>query len=329
MFRLGVWRLAGALVAALAGASVAQAQDAAANFPNKPIRLIVGFAAGGGTDAMARVYAPKLAELLGQPVVIENRTGAGGRVAIEFVQSQPPDGYTLAFGAIGQLAIANAIYPNLPFHPTRTLIPVAMVSSYIMMLASTPSDQIKSVKDLIAFAKANPDKSNYPSASPTFTISAELLKMKTGMPGQFVPYRSSNEMLLSLAGGQTLFVIADVPSITPVSQSGRVRALAVSSKTQIPEQPGIPTFAEAGIGDVDVPPQWNGLFAPLGAPPAIVRKLEAASQRAMNDPAVRERTRALIYVPETMGSDEFRARIDADIKMFADVAKAANLKFEQ
>ena len=320
--------LALALTLACAVAPASAQTDPAAGFPNKPIRLIIGFAAGGGTDAVARVYAPKLSELLGQPVVIENRTGAGGRVAAEFVQSQPPDGHTLAFGAIGQLAIANAIYPNLPFHPTRTLIPIAMVSSYAMMLASTPHDQIKTVRDLVAYAKANPDKSNYPSASPTFTLSAELLKMKTGMPGQFVPYRSSNEMLLSLAGGQTLFVIADVPSITPVSQSGRVRALAVASKAQIAEQPGIPTFAEAGIGDVDVPPQWNGLFAPLGTPPAIVRKLEAASQKAMSDPVVRERTRTLIYYPETAGSDEFRARIDSDIKMFADVAKAANLKFD-
>src|SRR5262249_27678800 len=119
--------LVAAITLACAAVPASAQTDPAVGFPNKPIRLIVGFAAGGGTDGMPRVYAPKLPELLGQPVVIENRTGAGGRVAAEFVQSQPPDGYTLAFGAIGQLAIANAIYPNLPFHPTRTLIPVAMV----------------------------------------------------------------------------------------------------------------------------------------------------------------------------------------------------------
>jgi tripartite-type tricarboxylate transporter receptor subunit TctC len=278
---------------------------------------------------MARIFAPKLSEVLGQPVVIENRAGAGGRIAVEFVQSQPPDGYTLAFGAVGQLAIANAIYQNLPFHPTKTLIPVTMVSSYEMMLASAPNDQIKTVQDLIAFAKANPDKSNYPSASPTFTISAELLKMKTGIPGQMVPYRSSNEMLLSLAGGQTLFVIADVPSITPVAKGGRIKALAVASKDRAAAWPDLPTFAEAGIGNVDVPTQWNGLFAPLNTPSAIVKRLEAASRQAMNDPTVRERTRTILFNPESAGSDEFRARIDSDIKLFADVAKAANLKFEQ
>jgi tripartite-type tricarboxylate transporter receptor subunit TctC len=326
--RVSTLLLAACALALIAAPACAQTDPAAA-YPNKPVRLIVGFAAGGGTDAMARIYAPKLSEILGQPVVIENRTGAGGRIAVDFVQSQPADGHTLLFGAIGQLAVSAAIYPNLSFHPTRTLTPVAMVSSYLFVIAATADDRIKTVQDLVAFAKANPDKANYPSASPTFTISAELLKLKTGMPGQVVPYRSSNKMLLSLSGGQTLFVIVDIPSIRPVAQGGRVRVLAVASKTRIPEWPDVPTLTEAGLGDLEIPPQWNGLFAPVGTPPAIVRKLEAASQRTMADAAVRERTLALVYNPETAGSDEFRARIDADIKMFSDVAKAANLKFEQ
>jgi len=321
--------LVAAFAFALLAAPAAAQPDPAASYPNKPIRLIVGFAAGGGTDAMARIYAPKLSEILGQPVIIENRAGAGGRIAIDFVQSQPADGYTLAFGALGQLAISAAIYPNLSFHPTRTLLPITMISSYLMVLAVTPNDRLKTVQELVAYAKANPDKANYPTASPTFTISTELLKLKTGVPGQLVPYRSSNEMLLSLAGGQSLFVIMDVPSVRPVAQGGRVRALAVASKTRISDMPDVPTLTEAGLGDLDIPLQWNGLFAPAGTPATIVRKLEAASQRAMSDPAVRERTRALAYNPESAGSNEFRARIDADIKMFSDVAKAANLKFEQ
>ncbi len=321
--------IASIAAAAAAPAVPALAQpDPAANFPSKPVRMIVGFGAGGGTDAMARIYAPKMAEILGQPVVIENRTGAGGRIAIDFVQNQPPDGHTLLFGAIGQLAVSSAIYPNLPFHPTRTLVPVAMVSSYLFVVAATANDRIKSVQDLVAFAKANPDKANYPSASPTFTISCELLKLKTGMPGQMVPYRSSNEMMISLSGGQTLFVIVDVPSVRPAAQSGRVRVLAVTGPARMPEMPDVPTLAEIGLGDLNIPPQWNGLFAPVGTPPAIVRKLEAASAKTMNDPAVRDRTNKLAYNPETDGSDKFRARIDSDIKMFSDVGKAAKLKSE-
>jgi tripartite-type tricarboxylate transporter receptor subunit TctC len=221
----------------------------------------VGFAGGGGTDAMARIFAPKLSEILGQPVVIENRPGAGGRTAAEFVQAQPADGYTLLFGAIGQLAIATAIYPNLPFHPTRTLTPVAMVSSYTMIVVGPADGRIKTVQDLVAYAKANPDKSNYPTASPAFTIPSEQLKMKTGMPGQLVPYRSSNEMMLSLVGGQTLFAFGDVPSVAPVAQGGRVRGLAVANTTRISELPDVPTLTEAGLGDIDVRSQWNGVFA--------------------------------------------------------------------
>jgi tripartite-type tricarboxylate transporter receptor subunit TctC len=314
--------------AALTTPALAQ-PDPAAGYPNKPVRLVIGFAAGGGTDAMARIYAPKLSEILGQPVVIENRPGAGGRTAVEYVQSQPTDGYTLLFGAIGQLAISTAIYQNLPFHPTRTLTPVAMVSSYTMIIAGAANDRIKTVQDLVAYAKANPDKSNYPTASPAFTIPSEQLKLKTGMPGQLVPYRSSNEMMLSLVGGQTLFAFGDVPSVTPVAQSGRIRGLAVASATRIPELPDVPTLTEAGLGDIDIRTQWNGLFAPAGVPAAIVQKLQAASQRTMADEAVRSRTRALVYNPENAGSDEFRARIDNDIKTYAAVAKAANLKFDQ
>ena len=322
-------KLAAAFVAlALCMPAPVSAQPDSAAYPSRPIRMIVGFGAGGGTDSMARIAAPKLSELLGQPVVIENRTGAGGRTAIDFVQSQPADGYTIAFGAIGQLAVTAAIYPNLSFHPTRTLIPVAMLSSYLMVIAISASDAIKSVPELVAYAKAHPDKSNYPTASPTYTIASELLKMKTGMPGQSVPYRSSNEMMLSLIGGQSLFVFGDSPSVIPVVQGGKVRALAVANTTRIPELAGVPTLAEAGLGDLDVRPQWNGVFVAAGTPPAIVRKLEAAAQKAMADPTVRERTRALAYNPEIAGSDEFRARIDADIRTFSSVAKAANLKFE-
>ncbi|MBX9829170.1 MAG: tripartite tricarboxylate transporter substrate binding protein [Xanthobacteraceae bacterium] len=320
--------LLAALALALTVATATAQTDTAANYPNRPVRLIVGFAAGGGTDA-ARIVAPKLTELLGQPVVIENRAGAGGRTAIEFVQSQPPDGYTLAFGAIGQMAVTAAIYPNLPFHPTGTLTPVGMTSSYQMVIAVAAGGDIKSVQQLVAFAKAHPDKSNYPTASPTFTIASELLKLKTGMPGQLVPYRSSNEMMLSLIGGQSLFVFGDTPTIIPLAQSGRVRALAVASASRIAELPDIPTLAEAGLGDLDVKPQWNGVFAAAGTPQAIVRKLEQALRKVSEDDAVRARTRTLFYSSESAGSDTFRARIDSDIKAFADVVKAANLKFEQ
>src|SRR6266540_1052482 len=197
---------------AAAGSQTAWAQaGASADYPVKPIRMIVGFAAGGGNDLLARIVGQKLSENIGQPVVIENKTGAGGRIAVEYVKSQPADGYTVMVAASGQMAIAAAIYPKLSYHPTRDFLPLTMIASFPLILAGPANDTIKSVKDLVAYGKANPDKSNYATSSPAFTITTELFKLKTGMPAVAVPYKSSNEMMLSVAGGISLFSIADGP----------------------------------------------------------------------------------------------------------------------
>jgi tripartite-type tricarboxylate transporter receptor subunit TctC len=320
-------KLAGAIVVALLTLNgTVQAQDA---YPNRPVRFIIGFAAGGGTDLLARIVGPKLADILGQSVIVENRTGAGGRIAVDYVQSQPADGHTIAIGAIGQLAVASAIYPNLSFHPTRTLMPVAMIGSYPLILTGPATGEIRTAADLVAYAKANPDKANYPTSSPAFTIASELFKLKTGMPGTAIPYRSTNEMALAVAGGQALFAFPDSASVVTMAQSGRVRALAVGSPKRIPELPDVPTLAEAGRADIDLKVQWIGAFVTAGTPAAIVQKLEAALQQALADPGVRDRIRGMTYQPETMGAAEFRARIDDDIRIFQEVVKAANLKFEQ
>ena len=311
-------------------ATPASAQsDPAAGYPNRPIHFVLGFAAGGGTDLLARIVGPKLSEILGQPVIVENRTGAGGRLSVEYVQSQPADGYTVQLGAIGQLAVATAIYPKLSFHPTRTLMPISMVGSYPLVLVGPANDQIKTVKDLIGFGKANPDKSNYPTSSPAFTIASELFKLKTGMPGQPIPYRSTNEMVLSVVGGQTLFAFPDSGVAVSMAQGGKVRALAVGSTSRIPELPDTPSLPEAGLGDVDLKTQWIGAFLVAGTPPPIAKKLETALRRALADAGVRERIRGITYFPEGGSAEEFRARIDSDIQIFSDVVKEANLKFEQ
>ncbi|MFL6832567.1 MAG: Bug family tripartite tricarboxylate transporter substrate binding protein [Xanthobacteraceae bacterium] len=301
--------------------------DGGANFPNRPIRMIVGFAAGGGNDLFARLVGQKLSENIGQPVVIENKPGAGGRIAVEYVKSQPADGYTVMVAASGQMAIAAAIYPKLSYHPTRDFLPLTMIASFPLILAGPANDTIKSVKDLVAYGKANPDKSNYATSSPAFTITTELFKLKTGMPAVAVPYKSSNEMMLSVAGGNTLFAIADGPPTMPLVQGGKVRALAVTGSERSSELPDVPSMAEAGYPEVNIG-LWSGLFVVTGTPPAIARKLDMESRRALSDPGVREKLKAMAVNPGGGPGEEFRKRIEGDIKLFADVAKAANLKFE-
>jgi tripartite-type tricarboxylate transporter receptor subunit TctC len=316
--------------AALAGLLAAAMQPAAAQgeFPTKPIRLIVGFAAGGGNDLFARLVGQKMSELLGQNIVIENKAGAGGRLAIEYVKNQPADGYTITVAASGQMAIAAAIYPKLSYHPTRDFVPITMIASFPLILAGPMDDNIKTVKDLVAYGKAHPDKSNYATSSPAFTITTELFKLKTGMPGVAVPYKSSNEMMLSIAGGQSLFSIADGPPTVPLVQGGKIRALAVTGSQRSSELPDVPSMAEAGYPEVNIG-LWSGLFVSANTPPAVVKKLDDAARRALADPGVREKLKAMAVDPGGGPGDEFRKRIESDITRFAEVVKAANLKFEE
>ena len=317
-----------AVLVAIAAQSARAQGDAAANFPNRPIRLIVGFAAGGGNDLFARLVGQKLSDNIGQPVIIENKPGAGGRIAVEYVKNQPADGYMIMVAASGQMAIAAAIYPKLSYHPTRDFLPLTMIASFPLILAGPADDTIKSVKDLVAYGKANPDKSNYATSSPAFTITTELFKLKTGMPGVAVPYKSSNELMLSVAGGNTLFSIADGPPTMPLVQGGKIRALAVTGSERSSELPDVPSMAEAGYPEVNIG-LWSGVFVSAGTPPAIAHKLDTELRRALADGGVREKLKAMAVNPGGGPAEEFRQKIDGDIKVFADVVKAANLKFEE
>jgi len=327
-FKGSVVKAAVIVLAAIVTDAAAAQDNPAANFPNRPIRLIVGFAAGGGNDLFARLVGQKLSENVGQPVVIENKPGAGGRIAVEYVKNQPADGYTIMVAASGQMAIAAAIYPKLSYHPTRDFLPLTMIASFPLILAGPSGDTIKSVKELIAYGKANPDKSNYATSSPAFTITTELFKLKTGMPAVAVPYKSSNEMMLSVAGGNTLFAIADGPPTMPLVQGAKIRALAVTGSERSSELPDVPSMAEAGYPEVNIG-LWSGLFVLASTPPAIANKLGTELRRAMADSGVRDKLKAMAVNPGGGPGEEFRKKIDADIDVFADVVKAANLKFEE
>jgi tripartite-type tricarboxylate transporter receptor subunit TctC len=312
----------------LLGCGLASAQGDAANYPNKVIRIVVGFAAGGGNDLFARVVGQKLSDNVGQPVVIENKPGAGGRIASEFASKQPADGYTLLVAASGPMSIAAAIYPKLPYHPTKSFIPLTMIAAFPLILVVPGDHPAKSVKELVAWAKANPDKSNYATSSPAFTIATELFKLKTGMPAQAIPYKSSNESVVAVLSGHALLTISDGPPAMPMAKSGKVRALAVTGAARSPELPDVPSMAEAGVPEVNTK-LWSGFFVQTGTPPAIAKKLEAELRRAITDPDVSQKLKAMAVNPSGNSGEEFRKLIDADIKSYADVVTAAKLTFAE
>jgi tripartite-type tricarboxylate transporter receptor subunit TctC len=312
---------------AVAAAPAAAQTDAAAAYPSRPIRMIVGFAAGGGNDIFARLVGQKLSEILGQTLVIENRPAAGGRPSAEYVANQPADGYTLLVGASGMMSVAAAVYPNLRYHPTKSFIPLSMIASFPLIMSVPVSNPSKNVGELVAWAKQHPEKANYATTSPAFTIATELLKLKTGMPGVAIPWKSSTEMLLCVVTEECLIAIADGPPSVPLVKAGKVHALAVTGSERSPELPDVPSMAEQGLPEVDVH-LWSGVFAPAATPPAIAKKLEAALRQAIQTPEVSGKLKAMAVTPGGNSSEAFRRMIDADIKVYEGVAKAANLSFE-
>jgi tripartite-type tricarboxylate transporter receptor subunit TctC len=274
------------------------------------------------------VVADKASAIIGQPIVVENKPGAGGRLSAELVSNQPADGYMLLVGATGAMSMAAAIYPDLKYHPTKTLIPLAMIGSFPLIMVINPENPSKNVKEFVEWAKQHPDKANYPSTSPAFTIATEQLKLKSGMPGVMIPYKSSNEMILSVMEGQTALAIADGPPTVPQVKAGKVKALAVTGSVRSSELPDTPSMAEEGYPGVDVH-LWSGIFAPIGTPAPIVAKLEKALDDAIHDPGVSAKLKAMAVDPGGGPADEFKRLIDTDIVKYIEVVKAANLHFEE
>jgi tripartite-type tricarboxylate transporter receptor subunit TctC len=320
---------AASMFAALLSAALTIAPAAAqTDYRTRPIHLVVGFAAGGGNDIFARLVGAKLSEILGQPVIVENRPGAGGRLAPEYVTQQAADGYTLFVGPSGAMAVAAAIYPDLKYSPTKSFVPLAMIANFPLIMVIAPDNPAKNLKEFVEWMKQYSDKANYASSSPAFTIITELLKLQTGMPGVEIPYKSSNEMILSVMQGQTAMTIADGPPTVPQVKAGKVKAIAVTGATRSTLLPDVPSMAEAGYPSVDVH-LWSGVFAPAGTPGPIVAKLRTALAQAIQDPGVAQKLKALAVDPGGATPDQFEGIIQSDIAKFSDVVKAAHLHFEE
>jgi tripartite-type tricarboxylate transporter receptor subunit TctC len=306
-------------------AGIASAQDPAASFPNKPIRMVVGFAAGGGNDIFARLIQNELQKRTGWTVIIENKPGAGGRLSAEQVAREPADGYTILVGASGAMVIGPLIFKT-EYDTLKSFTPLTMIGDFPLFLAVAADHPAKSAKDLVAWTKANADKANYATSSPAFTLPSELFKMKSGANGTAIPYKSSAESILGVVSGNAAMTVVDPPPLVPQVQGGKMRALAVLAKERFADLPDVPTMTESGFPDVNVS-LFSGFFVPAGTPKPIVDKLHKELNAVIMNSDVTGKLRGMAVVPRGSGTEAFAKVIADEQKLWADVIKAGNLKF--
>ena len=300
----------------------------AQEYPVKAVRVIVGFPAGGGSDLIARLVAQKLSGALGQPAVVENRPGASANIAAELVAKSTPDGYTLLFGN-SSLSISPAVFRKLNYDPVKDLVPISMASSYPFALAVHPSLPVRSVRELVALAKAKPDALDYASAGAgTMShLAMELLRLKTGIKVTNLPYKGAAPALVSLMSGETQLAFLVMPVAAPQIKAGKLRGLGVAAPTRSAAAPEVPTMEEAGVKD-NIAMQWNGFFAPARTPPVILDRLYREVSKIVHLPDVKQRFEAEGATPSGISPSEFAAFYRAEAEKWADVARRSGTKLD-
>ncbi|MCD0502971.1 Bug family tripartite tricarboxylate transporter substrate binding protein [Bordetella petrii] len=313
-----------ALAAALAAGLPAMA---AAAYPDRPIRYVIPFPPGGSTDTTGRILAEEMAKILGQPVVVENRGGAGGNIGAAHVAGAPADGYTLLQGTIGTHGINPTLYANLPFDARRDFVPIARMTAGTNVLVINPAVPAKTVQELIAYAKQNPGKLMMGSsgAGSSIHMSGELFQVLTGTRFTHVPYRGGGPAMNDLLAGHIQLMFDNLNVSLPHIQAGKLRALGVSSPTRAAVLPDVPTLMEAGVPGYEVI-SWSGIFAPAGTPPDVVEKLNATINQALSSESVRARFDEAGIQIDLMGVDEFKTFVDSEIDRWGDIVKKSGAK---
>lgn len=317
------------LVAALVVTSlttIAAAQD----YPgNKPIKLVVPFPAGGGTDIFARVIGNKLAETLKWVVVVDNKPGAGGNIGIDAVAKSPPDGYTIGLGQTSNLAINPSLYAKLPYDPLKDLVPIVLVADAPLVLVVPANSPFKTVADVVAAAKKKPGDVTFgsPGNGTVAHLTGELFQMAAGVKFQHIPYKGSAQALTDLMGGQVQVYMSSIPTALSHIKGGKLRALAVTSPKRAPSLPDVPTIAEAGYKGFDAN-TWFGLVAPAGTPAPIVTKINAEVNRILKMPDVKEKFAAEGGGPIGGSSQEFAALLKSDYVKWGKVVKDSGAKLD-
>ena len=316
-------RLILGLCAALLFAGAAQAQP----YPNKPIRLVVGYSPGGGNDLIARIVAARLQERLGQPIVIDNKPGAQSIVAAEIVAKAAPDGYTLLVAPSGPMTINPAVYAKLPYAPEKDFAPVSLLAEFPLLLVVGAEQPIKYVRELVEYGRANPKLANYASSATPFQLAGELFNERTGSAFQHIPDRGSGDAVQAVAAGQVLMTLADSGPVSGLLKGGKLRALGLTAAKRDPAFPDVPTMAEAGVPDMEIS-LWTGIVAPAGTPSEIVALLQKAIAETIALPDIRTALGAIAVDPRSTTPDEYRALIARDAARWKAVAATANIKVE-
>ena len=325
MYRLTQWML----LALAASCGYAGAGLAAESYPGKPIRVVVGFPPGGFVDFTARLVSAPLGGALGQQVIVENRGGAGGIVGTELAARAAPDGYTLTVGSAGTHGVNQSLYPKLPYNVLRDFVPVARLADAPSILAVHPSLPVRSVKELIALARAQPGQVNYASAgSGTSThLAAVLFEHLARVKMVHVPFKGGGPAIVALIAGEVPVTFGTAASVSPQTRSGRLRGLAVTSAKRSAVLPELPTIAESGLPGYEML-NWLGLFAPMGTPRAIVERLSGESLRIVRTPELVARFHAQGAEPSPLGADEFAAFVKSEIDKWAKVVAATGMTAE-
>ena len=322
-----IGRIASHLCAALIVGTWIASAVAQSAYPSKPLRLVSPFPPGGVVDTVSRVVAQKLSESLGQPVVVENKVGAGGNIAAEFVSKAPPDGYTLLMGSIATHAINLSLYSRMPYDAERDFLPVSLAATNTNLVVVNPSFPAGSIAELIVYAKANPGKLNYGTAGAGTAqhLAGELFKTTAGIDMVHVPYKGAAPAINDLLAGQIPLMFVDISISLPHVRAGRLRALAVTAGKRIPQLPEVPTVADSGLPGFEVN-AWFGVFVPAGTPREIVNRLNADMVRGLAAPEVRERLVALGVEPVTNTPEQFAAFVKSEITKWGRIVRISGAK---
>lgn len=316
------------MLSAMATPAMVLAQTEAV-FPSKPVRMVIHIGPGSSMDIIGRVLGQRMSEMWGQPLIVDNRAGAGGTIGMDVVAKAPPDGHTILFGS-GSMAIAPSFYKKLPFDTLRDFEPITQLTSRYNALVVPVSSPLNSVKDVIAMAKAKPGQVSYGSGGGTGSsdhLAGELFGLMAGLQLLHVPYKSGPQAMTDLIGGQLTIYMGGVPVNLPMIKSGKLRPLGVSSLKRISQLPDVPTIAEAGVPGFEVN-VWYGLFAPRGTPQKVVAKISADVSRIVKTPETRERFAGLGADSEGTTPAEFRAYFRADVDKWTKVVRAAKVSAE-